>query len=130
MSRKSKGINAERELIHLFWGGGWAAIRVAGSGAIKYPVPDVLAGNSSRKIAVECKAAKGEYQYLQKETVDSLRTFSRLFGAEPWIGVRFDNESWYFVSVEDLDSTGNNFVVSRVSARQKGLSFNEMIGNV
>ena len=35
VSKKSKGISAERELIHKFWGTGWAAVRVAGRGAIK-----------------------------------------------------------------------------------------------
>lgn len=46
MSHKSKGINAEREIIHLFWSmPGWTACRVAGSGSMKYPSPDVIAGN-------------------------------------------------------------------------------------
>jgi Holliday junction resolvase len=130
MSRKSKGINAERELIHLFWANNWAAIRVAGSGSIKYPCPDVLAGNSRRKVAVECKSTKGEYQYLQKDEVEALKSFSNRFGAEPWIGVRFDNDSWYFVSLDDLAKTNKNFVVSRTHAKQKGLNFNEMIGNI
>ena len=34
MSRKGKGINAERDLIHKFWGNSWAAVRVAGLGLL------------------------------------------------------------------------------------------------
>ena len=65
MSRKSKGINAERELIHIFWKTkSWAACRVAGSGAIKYPAPDVLAGNGNILLAIECKACQGDKQAL------------------------------------------------------------------
>ena len=130
MSRKSKGINAERELIHLFWGSGWAAVRVAGSGASRYPSPDVLAGNSRRKIAVECKSAKGEYQYLQKDEIDALKNFAQIFGAEPWVGIRFDNDSWYFMSIDNLKETAKNFVATRDSVKQTGLNFNEMIGDI
>ena len=35
MSTKSKGTNAERELIHNLWANGYAAIRSAGSGSMK-----------------------------------------------------------------------------------------------
>ena len=59
MVGKKKGINAERELIHMFWAEKWAAIRVAGSGSSKYPSPDILAGNNLRKLAIECKAISG-----------------------------------------------------------------------
>ena len=59
MSRKSKGINAERDLIHKFWNvEGWSAVRVAGSGSMKYPSADVLATNKLRRLAIECKTSK------------------------------------------------------------------------
>ena len=64
MSRKSIGINAEREIIHLFWKHDWAAIRIAGSGSIRYPVPDVLAGNTLRQIAMECKSTQDTSKYF------------------------------------------------------------------
>ncbi len=126
MSRKSKGINAERELIHLFWKEEWAAIRIAGSGAIKYPCPDVLAGNVKRRLAIECKASKSSLQYLSKDEVEQLKQFSSIFGAEPWIGVRFNNAKWMFLSLEDLKETGKNYVVSAADANLKGISFEEL----
>ena len=46
MSRKSKGINAERELIRLFEDTNkWSACRVAGSGSSRYPSPDIIAAS-------------------------------------------------------------------------------------
>jgi len=73
INKKAKGTNAERDLIHLFWKNGWAAMRTAGSGSMKYPLPDVLAGNSVRKIAVECKVTSGSRQYLTKKEISELK---------------------------------------------------------
>lgn len=124
MSRKSKGINAERELIHLFWHKGWACIRVAGSGASRYPTPDIVAGNSKRALAVECKSSKSQYQYLEITEVNNLKKFSEMFGAEPWIGVRFNSMQWSFYRPEEMEPTKTNFVVTR---KTKGKSFSELI---
>ncbi len=127
MNTKAKGSGAERELIHFFWANGWAAVRVAGSGSMKYPSPDVVASNSLRRIAVECKSSKSSSQYLPKEEINLLKEFASRFGAEPWIGVKF-GKSWAFMSLDDLGETGKSFAVSRELAAQKGLSFEEMIG--
>ncbi|MEK6849513.1 MAG: Holliday junction resolvase Hjc [Nanoarchaeota archaeon] len=130
MSRKSKGIGAERELIHLFWGTGtWAAIRVAGSGAIKYPVPDVLAGNNVRKVVVECKSTKGRQQHLDKEQVEGLQIFAQRFGAEPWIGVRYNALGWRFFTLEDLKETPGGFSANFSHSELKGLTFEELTGS-
>jgi Holliday junction resolvase len=127
MSRKSKGINAERELIHLFWNNGWTACRVAGSGSIKYPCPDVIAGNNVRKLAIECKVTKDIRQYLTGKEVSELSEFSRLFGAEPWIGVKFNNVDWYFLTLEDLKNTEEGHSISLENAKRKGFLFQELI---
>jgi Holliday junction resolvase len=127
MSLKSKGINAERELIHLFWANGWSAVRVAGSGCTKYPSPDLLAGNNVRKLAIESKVTKDVRQALEKKQVDDLREFSRIFGAEPWIAVKFNNIGWYFLTLEDIKEAGANYSVTIQTAKMKGLSFEELI---
>lgn len=126
MSRKSKGINAERELIHLFWKNGWAAIRVAGSGSMKYPCPDVIAGKGSRRLAIECKASADDRKYLTKKEIKELEEFARLFGAESWVGVRFDKLKWFFVSTRDLEETKQSNYVSLDTAKRKGLLFEEL----
>jgi len=130
MNRKAKGSNAERELVRMFWDAGWAAIRVAGSGSAKFPNPDVLAGNRKRRVAVECKTIHDIKKYLSSSDISQIRIFSEKFGAEPWIGMRFDSQQWFFIALEDLAETGeSNFVVSLELARRKGLTFSEFIGN-
>ncbi len=130
MSHKSKGINAERELIHLFWKNNWTAIRTAGSGSNKYPSPDIVAGNILRKLAIECKASKNNAIYLIQEDIDQITTYAKLFGAEPWLAVRFNNYEWFFMNIEDIKLTkNNNYVISTDYIKQKGLLFQEVIGN-
>lgn len=132
MSRKSQGINAERELLHQFWGTGeWIAMRAPASGSMKYPCPDLLVGNLLRKLAIECKTTKANRQYLDQEQVKNLKTFSQIFGAEPYVGVRFKGEAgstWYFLSLDDIERTAaENYVISKELAERKGLLFEELI---
>lgn len=129
MSLKSKGISYERELIHLFWKTGeWAAMRIAGSGSIKYPSADILAGNALRKLAIECKSSKSESVYIPKEEIDQLQQFATKFGAEPWIAVRFHSTLWHFISMDNLEFTESSAVISTENIKNKGLLFNEVIG--
>src|SRR3989339_347319 len=121
MSRKSKGINAERDLIHKFWATNeWGALRVAGSGSMKYPSADVLATNKLRRLAIECKTSGETNKYLTKEEINQLKTFAELFDAEPWIAVKFDRQNWFFLKIEHLESSGTNMVVSLEIAKNKG----------
>src|SRR3989344_2839034 len=128
MSRKGKGSNAERELVHLFHSiYGWLAIIAAGSGSSKYPSPDVLAGNATRCIAIECKATRSEKKYLLKEDVEQLKLFGQRFGAEVWIGVRFLGTPWYFLRPEEMSDTGKSIAISKSYASIKGRSFEELV---
>jgi Holliday junction resolvase len=124
MNRKSKGIKAERELNHLFWAERWACVRVAGSGASRYPTPDLLASNGKRVLAIECKSSKSEYQYLDEHEIEDLKRFSAIFGAEAWIGVRFSGEAWKFYRIKELKKTAKAYMVSRKS---DGLSFEVLV---
>jgi Holliday junction resolvase len=127
MSRKSVGINAERELIHLFWASGWSAVRVAGSGSSHYPSCDIIASNATRKLAIESKVTKDKSKYFSKEEINQLKQFSERFGAEPWIGVKFKNINWFFLGLEDLELVGKSYVISVKIAKNKGLLFNQLI---
>lgn len=129
MNKKQKGINAERELIHLFWKEGWAACRTPGSGSIKYPCPDVIAGNNLRKLAIECKSIKSGSYYFSLEDIDQLKQFSGLFNAEPWVGIKFGGEGWFFLGVDDLGKTGKSFLFSLKDAKIRGLNFKELVGS-
>ncbi len=128
MSRKSKGINAERELIHFFHKKGWSAVRVAGSGSSKYPSPDIVAGNIIRKLAIECKTVNDSSVYIAKEDIEKLKTFARNFGAEPWLAAKFQCEEWLFMSLDDLKETDQSFSINIELGKQKGLLFEEVIG--
>lgn len=128
MSVKTKGTNAERDLVHLFWKSGWAAIRVAGSGSSKYPSADVLASNNKgRVIAIEAKSTRSTRKYLPDIEIRLLKEFCVRFGAEPWIAVKFLRKSWFFLKADDLERTGSNHCVSIGFATEKGLSFDEVI---
>ncbi|MAH33085.1 Holliday junction resolvase [archaeon] len=130
MSLKSKGINAERDLIHKFWGTkSWVAVRVAGSGSMKYPCADILASNKLRKLAIECKVTKDHKKYFEKKEIEDLKNFADYFGAEPWIAVKFKGHEWLFVSLEDLEETDKCFVADVNSAKNKGLLFEEIVKN-
>jgi Holliday junction resolvase len=127
MRRKLKGINAERALVKMFWEKGWAAVRTPASGAARFPCPDVIASNKVRMLAIECKTSRKSSKYLQNSDLDSLRGFSSVFGAEPWIGVRFNNQDWFFINLEDLRKTNKGFSITLDSARKTGVLFEELL---
>jgi holliday junction resolvase Hjr len=127
MKGKIKGSNAERELVHAFWAAGWSAVRVAGSGSSKYPSPDILAGNALRRLAIECKASGEGRKYLTQKEVAELKQFATLFGAEPWIGMRFNDMKWLFLALDDLQISKGSFSVSIELAKNKGLSMDELL---
>lgn len=130
MSSKSKGTRYERELFHLFWKNKWAACRSAGSGSTPLPSPDIIASNKQRTLAIECKSIKEGTKYIEKEKLASLIQFSSLFGAEPWLGMRFDNKGWFFLQPQDLEINKNeNYVISLELAYSKGKKFSELINS-
>lgn len=127
MSKKSNGINKERELIHLFWKKGIPAVRVAGSGSSSYPSPDVIAGNISRKFAIECKSVKNDSKYIPKKEINQLVEFCSAFGCEAWIGIRFQKEEWFFLPIEDLTQTKESYAINIEAAKMKGLLLEELL---
>ena len=129
MGNKQKGSNAERELIHLFWQTNqWTACRVAGSGSMKYPAPDIIANKEGINLAIECKSTKENTQYLEKREVHELIEYAKKAGARPLIAVRFSKKEWRFLSPDDLHETPNNYAVNQEQSELKGLRFEEIIG--
>lgn len=128
MSKKGKGIGAERELIHNFWKTKeWVAHRIAGSGSSKYPSPDIIASNNIRKLAIECKTSKERTVYIPKNEIHELQRFGRMFGAESWVAVKFLKTDWLFLNPEDLEETKANFSLKKDNAKIKGLLFEELV---
>lgn len=129
MAAKRKGSNAERELTHMFHSKGWASVRAAGSGCTTLPSPDIIAGNGRKYLAIECKSIKSDKQYFPEDEIEQLKTFASMFGAEPWIGIRFDFLKWFFVHLNDIrKGKGKLYVISLEYAQKKGKSFEELVG--
>ncbi len=126
---KAKGSRTERELINMFYDTGThIALRAAGSGSTPLPAPDLLVGGKGRVLAIECKAGK-DSRYIKKDQISELLEFSTRFGAEPWIGVRFDRLGWQFVKIENLRiSKGGNYFIDKEITTKNGISFQELTG--
>jgi Holliday junction resolvase len=127
MSTKSKGTNAERELIHKFWANGFAAVRSAGSGSMRYPSPDLVVAKEGKIIVIECKVTKELYKYFAKEELEDLKEFSFFFKAEPYVGVKFNKEGWFFLRPCDLIEKEKSFMVDLGLAKNKGVLFEKLI---
>ena len=127
MGNKHKGSNAERELLHMFWAKNWACIRSAGSGSMKYPGPDLLVGNLTKRMSIECKTTKENKLYLSDYDIEQLRNFSNVFDARAWIAIKFFRKDWLFVGVEDFEKTQKGYAIGHKQAELKGISFEELI---
>lgn len=124
---KNKGTRGERELFHMFWGAGFAAVRLPGSGLSKYPNPDLVVGNKQKKYAIECKCTGDSKEYISKEGIIQLLTFSELFGADPFLAVRFDNHGWFFFHPNELERSKNgNYNISLEDAQKRGRKFDDL----
>ena len=126
---KSKGTRAERELFHMLWQSNWPVVRSAGSGSTPLPNPDLITSNGSRILAIECKAIKNKNKYFPKIEIEELTDFSKKFGAEPWLAIRFDNQGWHFLTPEKLKhNKSGNYTISLDLAKKQGINFEELIG--
>ena len=126
MSVKSKGINAERDLIHKFWFENIPAVRVAGSGSSKYASPDIIAGTRRRKFVIEVKITKDSKKYLTKDEVYELKKFANLFGAEAWVAIKFKGSEWLFLPIGEIEETEKCFLVEKEISEKKGILFEEL----
>jgi holliday junction resolvase Hjr len=127
ISTKQKGSRGERDLIHLFWGTGWAAMRAAGSGSSQFPSPDLIVGRSGRRLVIEVKVTSSQRKYFSSKEITQLHYFAKTFGAEPWLAIKFPKTPWWFISPEDLSPSGSSFVVSLKDSSHKSLLFEELI---
>ena len=125
-----KGDRRERELVNKLDGAGFAVMRAPASGsATERELPDVLAGDGETFYAIEAKSSAGAPIYLDGEEIDALLFFARNFGAKPRVGVRFDEEDWYFFHPGDLYTTdGGNYRVKKGTALAEGVDFPEFVG--
>ncbi len=97
-----KGSAEERDLVHKLWDRNFAAMRApASGGATKRPLPDVVAGNGKLYLAIEVKTTTKDKIYIDSEQIDALLEFSKIFGAKPYIGVKFKYTKWLFLEPDN-----------------------------
>ena len=103
-----KGSAEERDLVHKLWDRDFAAMRApASGGATKKPLPDVLAGNGKIYLAIEVKTTTKDKIYIDYPQIDALVEFSNIFGAAPYLGMKFKYTKWLFLSPDILEKTKN-----------------------
>lgn len=126
MSNKSKGSNAERELLRLFTENGWRAIRAAGSGVNDDSPCDLIAGKIGRKgFTIEAKSSRKNHIYIKKSQIEDFLVFSQSLGLQAAIALRFSYEGWLFIKPEQLSDSGKNWVINREKAKLNGLKFSQ-----
>jgi Holliday junction resolvase len=124
MSNKSKGSNAERELLKLFTLHGWKAVRVAGSGVNDDSPCDMLAAKRNNQgFAIEAKSSKKTTIYITKQQIEDFVLFSNLMGLTPVLAARFNYEGWYFLNPLLLKDTGKFWALSLENAKTNGKRF-------
>ena len=111
----------------MFWAKSWACIRSAGSGSMKYPGPDLLVGNMTKRMAIECKSTRETKLYLSDYDVRQLVDFSKIFDARPWFAIKFPKNPWVFIALDDLQKTPKGYAIDVQQAQLRGLSFEELI---
>lgn len=122
---KRKGMVGERDLVHLFWSTpDWIAARIAGSGSMRYPAPDLIAGNAERKVVIESKTSKTPRIYLSHEEVEALIIFATKFRAQAWLAYKFDRHPWKFIAPAELHRTEKNHVIN---LKTEGIDFDTFV---
>ena len=126
MSNKSKGSNAERELVKLFTEHNWRAVRVAGSGVGDDSPCDIIAAKAGKKgFAIEAKSSKSKTIYITKTQIEDFMLFCTMIGLKPVLAVRFNYQGWLFIDPKYVKDTGKYFAVSLETAISKGKRFSQ-----
>lgn len=126
---KRKGTRYERELFHLFHdSGNFMPVRAAGSGSTTIPAPDLIVGSKDKTLAIECKALKKGTKYFKEGEIEQLLEFSKRFGAQPIVAMRFDNKGWFFVNANKIPKTKKGVHNANLDLVQKeGVKFEQLV---
>ncbi len=124
----SKGANAERELMRLFFDAGFSVVRIAGSGTSPLPAPDIVALRKGRIIAVECKARKAKNLAVLPGQMQQLLQWAERAGAQPFLAWKVPRKGWFFLLPKHFHKTEKFFLISLGDAMRVGKSLQEVIG--
>lgn len=127
MKNKSKGSNAERELLLMLFSNGFAVSRVAGSGCSTLPTPDIIAVKDKLTIAIECKTKKGEYLNIKDSQVQELITWEQMAGCKAYVAWRVSKDKWYFIDIYGLKKTNKAYSIKKKDILENGLILEDFI---
>lgn len=108
---KKRGSDVERELLHLLWEKGYAALRIAGSGSMHYDAADIVASDGKNIFVIEIKLMD-KTKYIRNSQVKELRNLANRFNAFPIIALKVKRKGWFFIKPEDMEKKGKNFFIS------------------
>jgi len=123
-----KGANAERELIKLFFGKGFAVTRAAGSGVSSFPCPDIVALRPGKLLAIECKAWNQNYLSVAVEQMRELEKWSKMAGSDIFIAWKLPRKGWFFLQPRHFKKNNKFFVISKKKALKQGLPIEVVSG--
>ncbi|HZX19719.1 MAG TPA: Holliday junction resolvase Hjc [archaeon] len=127
MAHYNKGANAERELIKLFWGKGFAIARTAGSGKNSLPMPDLIIMGKGRNIVIEAKAWRADYLNIREEQMDELLKWQELGNAEVFVAWKYPNKGWFFIHPKEFNKA-KNYSISFEKVQKVGVPLEVFIG--
>lgn len=108
---KGKGTRFERDLINQFWKRGFAAVRIAGSGVMPHPSPDIIAANGKRFLAIEVKMRSKLPLYLSEDELKQLQEFAEIFGAQAFVAFKIPRQDWKFFTLDLLIRTKKGYKI-------------------
>ncbi|MDD3178269.1 MAG: Holliday junction resolvase Hjc [Candidatus ainarchaeum sp.] len=127
MKNKTKGSNAERELLLKLYKNGFAVSRVAGSGSSTLPTPDIIAVKNKKGFAIECKTKSGEYLNIKETQIKELEIWENLSGFKSYIAWRLGKENWYFLYYKKMNKTKIAYSIKKSEIIEKGINFSNFI---
>ncbi|HRT03899.1 MAG TPA: Holliday junction resolvase Hjc, partial [Candidatus Diapherotrites archaeon] len=102
-------------------------VRVAGSGSISIPTPDILAIKHKKGCAIECKTKSGEYLNIKESQIQELNIFEKRTGFKSYIAWRLEKDNWYFITPEKINKTKKAYSIKREEIKEKGMTFDKFI---
>jgi len=103
----AKGYRAERELLHMLYGMGYAVLRAPHSGSIGIASPDIVAIKDGRVVVLECKSRAGAFT-VPPEQLEELAEWERRAGATAYIAWKIARKGWHFLKLKDVvENKGN-----------------------
>ena len=79
------------------------------------------------KLSVEKERSAWITQILIKLSLGKSEKFSKIFGAKPYLGVKFKYTKWYFLEPKNIERTkNNNYKVEKDYVIENGLELDEI----